>query len=80
MIIAELLGLIALTFLWIVCHGSAFADGNKPMWRWPRPAGAPECDIDANGKARLFFTWCATLMDLGLLSLLVRWVSSLLLS
>ena len=65
---------VAGVLFWLICHGSAFADGCKPMWRWPRPPGAPEWDTDVNGKARLLFTWLATLMDLAILYLLVRWL------
>ena len=65
---------VAFVLFWIICHGGAFADGCKPMWRWPRPADAPEWDTDANGKARLFFTWCATLMDIAIAIAILRWL------
>lgn len=57
--------------IWIVAHGSAFADGSMPMWRWPRPDGAPEWDTDSNGKFRLYCTWIATLMDAGIIAGLI---------
>lgn len=49
-----------------ICNGSAFLGDQPPMWRWPRPAGAPEWETDVNGKVCVIFTWCATIMDLAI--------------
>lgn len=63
---------INIVLAWIISHGGAFADGCKPMWRWPRPAGAPEWDTDFNGRWRMYFTWIATIMDVTIAALLIR--------
>lgn len=60
------LWMIALVSFWIAANGTAFLSETGPMWRWARPAGAPEWETDCNGKFVLCATWLATLMDLAL--------------
>lgn len=54
------LWLAVAVLFFVICNGSAFLGETGPIWRWPRPVGAPEWETDFNGKATLIFTWCAT--------------------
>ena len=61
--------------IWFAVNGTAFLSETGPMWRWPRPAGAPEWETDANGKFVFYCTWLATLIDVSLAIALIRWLA-----
>ena len=65
---------INVVLIWIAANGTAFLSETGPMWRWPRPAGAPEWETDGNGKTILYATWLATAMDLVLAYYVVLFV------
>ena len=68
--------MIVLVMFWVICNGNAFLGETGPIWRWPRPAGSPEWELDFNGKAQLICTWLATLMNLAIAVVFVRWLTN----
>jgi hypothetical protein len=60
--------------MWLIANGNAWLGEIGPLWRWPRPVGSPEWETDFNGFFALWCTWIATLMDVGIVVVLIRWL------